>query len=173
MIQTTLFLTKFERRVEDDVSVPTWTGRSGMAGAPAVVREGSGLGSMNKNRFGSVKNSGLLKEAQISEQGWVGGRIGGGGGQALVSESDKRFGGAATCGVFGLGVAPTGSGDLLKKLQERNLEAGDSDALRRSEEQEEDESWALLMMQDLRSFLQQKQPTTQVKIIGETIIGDQ
>ena len=95
--------------------------------------------------------------------------MGGGSPRAMVSDCDKGFGGAATCGIFGLGVAPTGSADLLKKLQERNLEAGDSDALRRSEEQEEDESWALLMMQDLRTFLQQKQPTTQVKAVSERV----
>ena len=110
-----------QHRMSDDVSVPTWTGRSGMAGAPASVRVKEGLGGGPvKKRFGSVKNLDLLKEAKEFQEG--GGekvkdvREIKGSEAGVMNKQDTGFGGAMTCGVHGQGVAPSGSRDLLARL---------------------------------------------------------
>ncbi|KAM1044618.1 hypothetical protein ACFX2I_035611 [Malus domestica] len=46
-------------RSRDGVSVPTWTGKSGMAGAPSAVR----------GKFGSTLNSQLVKNTKRSDEG--------------------------------------------------------------------------------------------------------
>ncbi|KAM2618830.1 hypothetical protein TB1_035062 [Malus domestica] len=84
-------------RSRDGVSVPTWTGKSGMAGAPSAVR----------GKFGSTLNSQLVKNTKRSDEG--------------PSNGTNNFVAGAPAGKA------LSSAELLAKIrgnQERAVEAG-------------------------------------------------
>ncbi len=135
------------QRGYSDVSVPTWTGRSGLAGAPAVVRE-SGLGAPagRRQRFGAVKNPDFAQQEDSAAAS----------SSASAPKMDltdlSAFGSGATCGVSGVDLPPTSSSDLLRRLRTRNVDASDPAALTRMDEADEAENWALLIMHELQTF---------------------
>jgi DNA excision repair protein ERCC-6 len=132
-------------RLSADVSVPTWTGRSGLAGAPAVVRESNlGTSATKRQRFGAVKNPDLVQAQADNSESTKGG--------AKTGLSEQGFGGSATCGISGVDLPPTSSADLLRRLRARNVDAGDPEALMRMDEADEAENWALLIMHELQTF---------------------
>lgn len=91
-------------RSADNVSVPTWTGRSGVAGAPATVRQ----------RFGSTANARLVAS---SSQG-----------QTRSEESGNQPAIGISAGSSA-GRAFT-SADLLARVRERKLDTpGESSTL--------------------------------------------
>ena len=84
----------------DPVNVPTWTGRAGLGGAPAVVREREAAAAARvhvtnaaKPRFGNV-----TKSAAVG-----GGVVGSLQGPALVADDRARAAGAAAAGAAGSG----------------------------------------------------------------------
>jgi DNA excision repair protein ERCC-6 len=157
-----------QQRMADPVNVPTWTGRAGIGGAPAVVREreaaGARVGS-TKPRFGNVTRS-AIPVAKI-----VGSLDGpvlkydapDAGTKKTVDDEMARehgFGGAATCGVVGASsVNPANSKELLDALRIRGIIDGLGTG---ADQPESNEDWALMMMRDLSGFLSRrhKPPTT-------------
>lgn len=83
-------------RNAENVSVPTWTGRSGTAGAPAGVRQ----------RFGSTSNSRLIASTSTTSQS----QTRPGETRALGSSAGASAGRAFT------------SADLLARMRERKLD---------------------------------------------------
>jgi DNA excision repair protein ERCC-6 len=143
------------QRGYSDVSVPTWTGRSGLAGAPAVIREsGPAVPAGRRQRFGAVKNPDFVQQddsapssSSISAP--------------KIDQTDQGgFGSGATCGVSGVDLAPTSSADLLRRLRARNVDAADPAALMRMDEADEAESWALLIMHELQTFFMSRSNLT-------------
>ena len=170
-----------QQRMSDPVNVPTWTGRAGLGGAPAAVREaavgaaGGAAGAAAKPRFGTVKKSSVK----------VGGIVGSLDGPALKDvavaagsphvdasgraanstagkelEKERGFGGAATCGTIGVqSINPGCSQELLKALRDKGLVEGPASM---PGDEDDGENWALVMMRDLSDFLSRryKPPTT-------------
>ena len=163
-----------QQRMADPVNIPTWTGRAGLGGAPAVIREReAAAGVAAKPRFGRVTKS-TVKIGRI-----VGSLNGPALTDALVDSAaqcsaagadadlakERGFGGAATCGVVGVEVVnPANSQELLHALRERGI----IDAPARQDVEEEDnEKWALRMMRDLSDFLSRRhQPPATAEILG-------
>jgi len=147
-----------QQRLADPVNVPTWTGRAGLGGAPAVVREreaavraaGGAAGGAAKPRFGTVKKSSVkvgvilgsldgpsLKDAPVAaDSPHLDSPAQAAGGLACRElDKERGFGGAATCGIIGARIP---------------------------EDDDAGENWALVTMRDLSDFLSKRYnpPTT-------------
>ena len=172
-----------QQRLADPVNVPTWTGRAGLGGAPAVVREreaavraaGGAAGGAAKPRFGTVKKSSVkvgvilgsldgpsLKDAPVAADSPHLDSLAQAAGGLACRELDKErgFGGAATCGIIGVqSINPGSSQELLKALRDKGLVDGPA---RIPEDDDAGENWALVTMRDLSDFLSKRYnpPTT-------------
>jgi len=141
-----------EARMAESWAVPTWTGRSGLAGAPAAARE------TGKPRFGAVRRQ-VPPGVTTSEGGGAGSRgglgLGGLGGRGSLSGVGsggvRKFGSGESAGVVSRG-APTSSAQLLAQLRARGLDA-DLASKSRQETERENQDWALMLMADIRTFL--------------------
>ncbi|KAL2650118.1 hypothetical protein R1flu_018246 [Riccia fluitans] len=95
-------------RSSDDISVPTWTGRSGEAGAPSSVRR----------RFGSTTNSRLANRA-VAASAMV---------QTTVTQVARNVGTSSSAVFAGVAAAGVGralsSSDVLRRMRERQSAAG-------------------------------------------------
>ena len=160
-----------QHRMADPINVPTWTGRAGLGGAPAVVRERQApAGAIAKPRFGNVTRPGVRPSAVVGSlhgpalgQGPVDGEGGAEmrdvGGQSSGTERVKElgFGGAATCGVSGAGetVNPANSQELLDALRKRGII--DGAATGQSDGDDDGHTvFALSMMRDLSDLLSKR-----------------
>jgi DNA excision repair protein ERCC-6 len=88
-------------RSAENVAVPTWTGRSGAAGAPAGVRQ----------RFGSTSNTRLVASSSASSQN-----------QTRNGETGQQPATGSSLAGASAGRAFT-SADLLARVRERKLDA--------------------------------------------------
>ena len=79
---------------------------------------------------------------------------GAGGSVACEAAKERGFGGAATRGVNGVSmVSPANSQQLLSSLREKGILDKPHSRSNDDERAGDDESWALIMMQDLSTFL--------------------
>mmetsp|Transcript_479 Transcript_479/g.1059 ORF Transcript_479/g.1059 Transcript_479/m.1059 type:complete len:1112 (-) Transcript_479:25-3360(-) len=157
-----------EERMHDPVNFPTWTGRSGFAGAPAVVRERNA----SSGRFGNVRRkdvgrsvSGPMavggRQANGEQDNGEGGARGGAGMGAESAAGAAGFGSALSCG-FMRGSAPCTSAELLEELKRKGLaKSGGITSL----DMEDEENWSLMMMRDLSAFLRREKQCSTSKIL--------